>query len=420
MFGESVYNDSGSYFSEGELAVETVFGNGPLLQIPGSGYTGSIGTVTTRCTSYRILNTNDAVDTPTVYIEDCETGNIEVYNPRFGKAITLCSRVHPYGIVGDFTITNVGDCTPSSANPTGSGWPIYVPYYISNENYEAATVNPRLFFYNGKIPAPKYWIEGYLPDSSSIPGVQLSSYPYFDHYSGSFPHSGSNSLLFNNETPVLGSQPTGSLISEYWSKYLSMLYNPRARLVNCTGVIPIGDYIDLELNDIAQFRDNYYHLRAINDYDLKTGECNIQLFGPIIPDVIQQILFPVTSSTPPVPTPTATPIAPTPTATAIPPTPTPTVLPPTPTPSAPPPTPTAALCSCYSFFNETNQVGTITYKICGGNVVTASLPVGQNARICIDTSYTPTGTTPSAGNITITPCSSVTTCTSDPDCSSCT
>jgi hypothetical protein len=38
----------------------------------------------------------------------------------------------------------------------------------------------------------------------------------------------------------------------------------------------------MELNDIVQFRGNHYHLRAINDYNLTTGECNIQLLGPIL------------------------------------------------------------------------------------------------------------------------------------------
>ena len=38
----------------------------------------------------------------------------------------------------------------------------------------------------------------------------------------------------------------------------------------------------MELNDIVEFRGNYYHLRAINDYNLKNGECQIQLLGPIL------------------------------------------------------------------------------------------------------------------------------------------
>jgi hypothetical protein len=38
----------------------------------------------------------------------------------------------------------------------------------------------------------------------------------------------------------------------------------------------------MELNDIVNFRGNYYHLRAINDYSLKDGTCDLQLLGPII------------------------------------------------------------------------------------------------------------------------------------------
>jgi hypothetical protein len=46
----------------------------------------------------------------------------------------------------------------------------------------------------------------------------------------------------------------------------------------------------MELNDIVELRGNYYHLRAINDYNLKNGECTIQLLGPILGDVINTII----------------------------------------------------------------------------------------------------------------------------------
>jgi hypothetical protein len=52
----------------------------------------------------------------------------------------------------------------------------------------------------------------------------------------------------------------------------------------------LADYFNLELNDVAEFRGNYYHLRAINDYNLTTGECNVQLLGPIISDTISSML----------------------------------------------------------------------------------------------------------------------------------
>jgi hypothetical protein len=62
-------------------------------------------------------------------------------------------------------------------------------------------------------------------------------------------------------------------------------------LVNASAVIPLAKYFDMELNDLVQFRGNYYHLRAINDYDLTTGECLVQLLGPVIGDAVSAQLF---------------------------------------------------------------------------------------------------------------------------------
>ena len=45
----------------------------------------------------------------------------------------------------------------------------------------------------------------------------------------------------------------------------------------------------MELNDIVEWRGNYYHLRAINDYNLTNGECKLQLLGPIIPNALDYI-----------------------------------------------------------------------------------------------------------------------------------
>jgi hypothetical protein len=122
--------------------------------------------------------------------------------------------------------------------------------------------------------------------SQNIVAGRYTQYPYFDNYSvvsgSALPTTGSYSLLYNNETPNLGTAPTASLIDTYWSTYLELLYNPRTRLVNAVAVIPLADYIEMELNDIVEFRGNDYHLRAINNYNLSTGECDIQLLGPIL------------------------------------------------------------------------------------------------------------------------------------------
>lgn len=164
--------------------------------------------------------------------------------------------------------------------------PIYIPTYISDQNYNPSRVLPRLFFYNGTIECETYW----LADSGSG-AVTRDLFPYFDNYnvvSGSFPTSNSKSLLFNNESTVYGNPASSSLYTEYWNQYVELLYNPKTRLINASAIIPFAEYVKLNLNDIIEWRGNYYHLRAINDYSVKTGECTVQLLGPILPDALNR------------------------------------------------------------------------------------------------------------------------------------
>lgn len=170
---------------------------------------------------------------------------------------------------------------------------VYIPTFISDENYSSARVQPRILYYNGKLDVPEYRVHGWTVAS----GVSAFNYPkeeipYFDHYnvvSGSYPSTDSNSLLFFNEQSVYGATPSNTLFSEYWEKYIQLLYNPVTRLINAEAVIPLAEYFDMELNDIVEWRGNYYHLRAINDYSFTTGECKLQLLGPIIEDSLDPL-----------------------------------------------------------------------------------------------------------------------------------
>jgi hypothetical protein len=163
--------------------------------------------------------------------------------------------------------------------------PIYIPTYINSAEYTPVNVQPRLLFFNGVLNCESYYIES----ASAFGGIskEQNSFPYFDNYNvvtGSFPTVNSKSLLFFNEEPVYGEMPDESLYSTYWSNYVQLIYNPRTKLLNASAIIPLADYFNIELNDIVEFRSNYYHLRAINDYNLKNGECSIQLLGPILSD----------------------------------------------------------------------------------------------------------------------------------------
>jgi hypothetical protein len=245
-----------------------------------------------------------------------------------------------------------------------SNIPIYIPTLISDINYNPAKVYPRLYFYNGKIDCEPYWME-YKPTSgsTSVTQVELSSFPYVDHYNvvtGSFPSIGSKSLLFQNENAVYGAIPSSSLYTDYWQTYINLLYDPKTRLINCKGIIPLADYYKMELNDIVEWRGNLFHLRAINDYDLKTGKCNLQLLGPVIADTfgVEYDCNFTFSSTNYVTTSTTTTTSTSTTTTT-----------------------TASPLSCYGYwaYNTGSTIGNVTYTCCfTGETLSFTPPISDN------------------------------------------
>ena len=162
---------------------------------------------------------------------------------------------------------------------------IFIPALISSVTYQPVRTLPHVYFYNGLKDCEQYFIQHYAGNSTNVSSSAQTKFPYVDYYDGLEPGLNSNSLLFFNETPPYGVTPTGSLYTEYWETYVSLLYNPRTRLFKASAIIPLADYFQMELNDIVQWRGNYYHLRAINDYNLKDGTCQLELLGPIIRDI---------------------------------------------------------------------------------------------------------------------------------------
>lgn len=310
-FGQAFFLDTGSYFSQGEFKVETACASGPIFQLPLTVFSGS-AVVNQDCTTYAAFNYDINNDQDVDYI-DCDGAPVNQTVGSQQEAI-FCASTLPSSPSLDVVITALGSCGsgPSPAQATSSFLPVAIPLYIGDQNFKPTQVFPRVMFYNSPVSSSQYFIEGqFSPANRTVTANNQKVYPYFDNYNvvtGSFPSTGSRSLLFNNETATLGSTPTESLISEYWSKYINLLYDPKTRLVNATAVIPLAKYFDMELNDVVQFRGNYYHLRAINDYDLTTGECLVQLLGPVISDAVSAQLFGTSGSaspTPPTPPPPA-------------------------------------------------------------------------------------------------------------------
>jgi len=174
-----------------------------------------------------------------------------------------------------------------------------------------------------------------------------------------------------------------------------------------------GNYVGcfLVTKDVYNPNRTYSHYYISTDLNFDGAPIydNCDCTGTTTMIVVQEP--PVTS---PTPTPSVTPsVTPTPSITPTQ-TPTNTTTPTnTPTPSVTPP----VVCNCYYFFNEGGTPSDIYYKSCGGAVISEVLPGGNIVRRCNDDSFTPYYV---GGTVTLLPCSSTTTCTSDTDCIGCT
>jgi hypothetical protein len=289
-YGKQYYVDTNNFFSQGTFEVKTGFASSPLTYLQGTGVSGSNNQIVKNCFNYK--NQSMPVST-TLYWVDCNEVSQSQIVPAYSIYNLGCVRS---GSVTGGPVTQIGICstTGSTTGSTTSGSisKIYIPTFISSIDYKPVKTLPHIYFYNGLKNCEQYWIEGYvyyLGNYIAFPRP-FTSFPYFDYYNGSTPSTNSRSLLFFNEPAVYGEAPTESLYSVYWSSYVNLLYNPYTRLFECNAIIPLADYYKMALHDIVEWRGNYYHLRAINDYNLSNGQCNLQLLGPVIEDVISYLL----------------------------------------------------------------------------------------------------------------------------------
>jgi len=282
-YGKSYYVDYQNYFSQGEYTVKSSFASSPLIYLDGTGVSGSY--TSSACTEYNLQYTGGGPASSSVaFYIDCYAAFQYQWMGGAVVDVNFCADKDSVTIYGfDTTYTIVGPCIPETFADK-----IYIPTFISSITYQPTTTLPHIYFYNGLLNCQRWYIES--QQALAITATEFTSFPYFDNYQGNLPSVNSKSLLFNNENASYGTTPTESLYSEYWSTYVDLLYNPRTRLFDCSAIIPLADYFKLNLNDIVEWRGNYYHLRAINDYNLSNGECKLQLLGPVIRDVIANVL----------------------------------------------------------------------------------------------------------------------------------
>lgn len=100
--------------------------------------------------------------------------------------------------------------------------------------------------------------------------------PLMTSYSAYPTISSSYSMAFGLEYSVRGDAPINTMYLMYWNEYLSRMYSTQSRLVKMTGIIPVGEWLNFELNDTIAISGNYYKVQSVK-YDMLTEVANLEL-----------------------------------------------------------------------------------------------------------------------------------------------
>jgi hypothetical protein len=124
-----------------------------------------------------------------------------------------------------------------------------------------------LFYYGGKQSVSDVWYFNNVTQYVMPLMTPYSDYPTL---------SASYSNAFGLELSLRGDAPTKTMYDMYWSEYLSRMYSTQSRVVKMTAVLPVGEWLNLNLNDTIAISSNYYKIQSIQ-YDMLTEIANLEL-----------------------------------------------------------------------------------------------------------------------------------------------
>jgi hypothetical protein len=141
-----------------------------------------------------------------------------------------------------------------------------IPRFMDKDN-KAVQQDLTLFYYGGlqSISDPYYFNN-----------VNQYVLPLMTSYSAYPTISSSYSMAFGLEYSVRGDAPINTLYLMYWNEYLSRMYSTQSRLVKVGAYIPVGEWLNFELNDTIAISGNYYKVQSVK-YDMLTQWANLEL-----------------------------------------------------------------------------------------------------------------------------------------------
>ena len=131
-----------------------------------------------------------------------------------------------------------------------------------------------LFYYNGLVATPN--------DRFQFAGVSYTSYPMISSYQDFPTITSTNSVAFGVEATISGDAPASTIFTNFYQRYLSRVFSSKSRIVHFDAILPVGEWLQLEMNDTIAVSGNYYKIQSI-EYDILNEKAHLVLMS--YPDV---------------------------------------------------------------------------------------------------------------------------------------
>jgi hypothetical protein len=115
-------------------------------------------------------------------------------------------------------------------------------------------------------------------DTYQLEGIDQFSYPLISSYQDFPTTSATNSLAFGMEATIRGNAPTNTLYVEFFRSYLSRVMSSKSRIVYFSSVLPVNEWLQLEMNDTISVSGNLYKIQNIQ-YDILNERAELVLIS---------------------------------------------------------------------------------------------------------------------------------------------
>jgi hypothetical protein len=121
-----------------------------------------------------------------------------------------------------------------------------------------------------------------VADTFQLEGIDQFSYPLMSTYQDYPTTTATKSVAFGVEATISGNAATATLYDEFFKTYLSRIFSTKSRIVHFDAILPVNEWLQLEMNDTIAVSGNYYKIQNI-EYDILNEKAHLVLIS--YPDV---------------------------------------------------------------------------------------------------------------------------------------